>query len=79
MKNFYVLTGYDKKSGKMSTQMNSDMNYIFDIIKYYSAETLAKRYKTVKDLEFDVASRRSHNGAVIIDDEVAIWSIFSVK
>lgn len=79
MKKIYVFTGYDKKSGKMTTMIRSDMDYIFDVIKYYSAETLAKRYKTVKDLEFDVASRRSHNGAVIIDDKAASWSIASFK
>ena len=78
MKNIYIFTGYDYKAKKLSTQMKRDINSIFDIVKYYSAEELAKRYKTPKDLSFDVESRRSHEGAVIIQDQNYSWSIFRV-
>lgn len=77
MKHYYIVTGvYSEKNGTLSTHVYRDIEDVFELIKHFSSDTLLKLYKTARDLEFDVQSRRSHNGAVIINDSNASWSIF---
>ena len=72
----YILTGFDRVNNKMVTQIRTDIVEVFEVLDYFSGRELSVRYKTPRDLEFDCMSRKSHKGAVIIDDtQHYCWSI----
>lgn len=80
MKKHYILTGYDTSKDKMSTNMFNDLEVVYSIIDNYSHDALFQKYKgSINDFNFDIASRRSHNGAVIINDNMFKWSIFQFE
>lgn len=81
----YILTGYDKAKKKINTRVYNDIGSVAEIINkcetgdivWTEGEQLI--VKSSKDLDFDVQSRRSHNGAEIIDTQKFAWSIFLMK
>ncbi len=77
MKHFYILTGYDVKTGKLSTRKLPDAQHAYDVISCY--QQMPERYKTVKDFEFDVQSCSSHgHGCVVDNDPSYAWSAYCV-
>lgn len=82
MNNVFILTGYDKKANSMMTRIIKSIDDVYSTIQYFSPEALtdgSKKYASPRDLEFDVQSRRSHNGAVIIYANDFCWSIIMPK
>lgn len=75
MKKYYILTGYNKTKNKMYTQILDDIEFAYDVIKYYSEKELLARYSNPRDLDFDVQTCRNHRSAVIIEAATASWSI----
>lgn len=81
----YILTGYDKTKKKINTRVYNDIDSVAEVIN--GCETGAVVWtegeklivKSPEDLDFDVQSRRSHNGAEIIDTEKFAWSVFLLK
>ena len=72
MKHFYILTGYDKKKNKLSTQKQFDVQAVVDIINYYSPNMI----QSVRDFQFNLETARNHTGAVILNsDPNYLWSI----
>lgn len=75
----YILTGYYVQKNVLRTDMFTDIESVYSVIDHYSHDALIEKYKgSLHDFNFDVMSRRSHNGAVIITDDNFKWSCFQL-
>ena len=81
----YLLTGYSKTKNKIATRIYDDIDEVAQVIngceagEIVWAEDEQLIVKSPKDLDFNVQSRRSHDGAEIIDTKKFAWSIFYLK
>ena len=81
----YILTGYDKAKNKINTRIYNDIDSVAEVInKCETGEVVWTEdeqlvVKSPKDLDFDVNSRRSHNGAELINTKKFAWSVFLLK
>ena len=81
----YILTGYDKTKNKINTRIYNDIDSVAEVInKCETGEVVWTEdeqlvVKSPKDLDFDVNSRRSHNGAELINTKKFAWSVFLLK
>ena len=81
----YILTGYDKTKKKINTRVYNDIDSVAEVINkcetgevvWTEGEKLV--IKSTRDLDFDVHSRRTHNGAELINTEKFAWSVFLLK
>lgn len=81
----YLLTGYSKTKNKIATRMYDNIDEVAQVIngcetgEIVQVEDEQLIVKSPKDLDFNVQSRRSHDGAEIIDTKKFAWSIFYLK
>lgn len=81
----YLLTGYSKTKNKIATRIYDDIDEVAQVINGCEADEIVWAedeqliVKSPKDLDFNVQSRRSHDGAEIIDTKKFAWSIFYLK
>lgn len=69
MKRKYVVTGYSHEFKRMVTRVYDNIEIV----------ALTVGHPNPKDLDFNVQSRASHNGAEIIVHDDAVWSVFLMK
>lgn len=73
---YYVLTGYNRSKKILMTRIMDSIDLVFETINCFSKQT---KYKSAGDLDFDIASRHSHKGAVILETAEVLWSIYGVQ
>lgn len=76
----YVVTGYNVAEKKLRTHMFTNFQQVVDLLTSFPAtnEMLTAKYKNMNDFDFDIQSRRSHFGAVILEGQDICWSISRV-
>ena len=75
----FIFTGCDKIKEKAVTRKSNNIALIYDIVQHYSSKALEKAHcKSLNDFDFEVKTRKSHSGAVIIEDNNYIWSVMEI-
>ena len=72
----YLVTGYSKKDGRMATHIYDAIEHVAELINQCANKEIIK---SSHDLDFDVQTRRNHNGAEIVYADDYTWSIFLLQ
>ena len=74
MNHYYICTGVDLTKKMIMTRKYPDAEAIAGVLECFDPDVA----KSAKDIDFEVQSRASHGGALIIKGKNYLWSIFYV-